>query len=60
MSDKNTSFIMTKDKETAEKLIALGFKEIKNGNGVFTFANNTKLNFDYQETKVVFSNSLCF
>lgn len=39
------NFIQTKDAETADKLRSLGFPEIKNTNGMFTFVNCGALTF---------------
>lgn len=54
------NFIQTKDKETAEKLHALGFQEIPSVLGYYTFLNCQKCNFEEVDThKISFTNKLC-
>jgi len=52
---KKDLFIKTSDKETADLLVSQGFKLINEINGVFTFANNSKLNFNNTKN-VVYTN----
>ena len=50
------NFIKTTDTETANKLIALGFKVVSHIGNIYTFLNETpqKLNFDsVDKTKMV-------
>jgi hypothetical protein len=42
------NFIKTTDKETADKLIAYGFKLISHVCGVYTFLNEVPQNFNYE------------
>lgn len=54
-------FIKTTDKETADKLIAEGFKLISQINNVYTFLNQSvqNLNFDkVDRKKIVYDNIL--
>lgn len=54
-------FIKTTDTETANKLIAFGFKLVSNIGNVYTFLNEVpqKLNFDsVDKTKIVYDNKL--
>lgn len=54
-------FIKTTDKETAEKLIAEGFKLISQANNVYTFLNQPPQNFSFDETikkKIAYDNIL--
>ena len=55
------TFIKTTDTETAEKLIALGFKLISHIGSVYTFINEIpqKLNFEsVDKTKIAYDNKL--
>lgn len=54
-------FMKTTDAETANKLIALGFKLISHIGSVYTFLNEApqKLNFDSVDaTKIAYDNKL--
>ena len=54
-------FIKTTDTETADKLIALGFKLISHIGSVYTFLNEAtqSLNFEsVEQTKIVYDNKL--
>ena len=54
-------FIKTTDAETANKLIAFGFKLVSNIGSVYIFLNDgpQKLNFDsVDKTKIVYDNKL--
>ena len=54
-------FIKTTDVETANKLIAFGFKLVSNIGNVYIFLNEVpqKLNFDsVDKTKIVYDNKL--
>lgn len=54
-------FIKTTDKETADKLIAEGFKLISKINNVYTFLNQSISHFafnDVDKTKIVYDNIL--
>lgn len=54
------NFIKTSDKETREKLLKLGYVEIKENGGFYTFINDTtKMNFgEVDKNKICFSNIL--
>ena len=54
-------FIKTTDSETANKLIALGFKLVSDIGNIYTFLNEVpqKINFDsIDKTKIVYDNKL--
>ena len=56
------NFIITKNEETANKLIIAGFKLIKNNNGIWTFINGTVTNFNFEDIDkktYTYSNKLC-
>ena len=60
MSQKK-NFIKTTDKETAEKLISLGFQLMSQDNGVYTFLNQSSNNFNFDEVdskKMAYTNIL--
>jgi hypothetical protein len=60
MSQKQ-NFIKTTDKETAEKLMSLGFQLVSQSNGIYTFLNQAPTNFNFDETdkkKVAYTNIL--
>ena len=55
------NFIVTKDKETADQLVACGLKMVANSDGVYTFANilQSTMNFSNIDVKkVVYTNML--
>lgn len=57
------NFIVTKDKETSDRLIAEGFRLIAEENGKFTFENKSSSHFFAKEEdlkKVVYTNILTF
>lgn len=59
MSQKQ-NFIMTTDKETADKLISAGFQLVSQ-NSVYTFLNQPPKNFIFDEAdkrKIVYTNIL--
>ena len=54
-------FIKTTDKETADKLIAEGFKLISQVNNVYTFLNQPPSNFNFDavdKKKIAYDNIL--
>lgn len=55
-----TNFVVTTDKETADKLIAEGFRLVSDVGGKYTFeAKSGNMNFDKIDTKkVVYTNML--
>lgn len=57
------NFIQTSDKETAEKLIYLGFQQIPDNSGsYYTFLNNQVFNFEsvnLDEKKINYTNRIC-
>lgn len=60
MSQKK-NFIMTSDKETADKLISVGFQLVSQDNGTYTFLNQLPKNFSFEEvdkTKMAYTNML--
>ena len=60
MSQKQ-NFIKTTDKETADKLISLGFQLISHDSGVYTFLNQPKKHFNFDEVdknKMAYTNIL--
>jgi hypothetical protein len=55
------NFIKTTDKETADKLIAEGFKLISQSGSMYTFLNQPSKQFDFNKIdnkKVVYDNKL--
>ena len=54
------NFVVTKDKETAEKMSACGMRLLSDANGVYTFENKvTNMNFsEIDVKKVVYTNML--
>lgn len=57
----NKKFIKTTDAETANKLIAFGFRLVSNIGNVYTFLNELpqNINFDsVDKTKIVYDNKL--
>lgn len=58
--DKNM-FIKTSNPETRNVLKNAGFYEISYDSGIWTFSNDTALNFNFENLKnITFSNKLCF
>ena len=60
MSQKQ-NFIMTTDKETADKFISAGFQLVSQTGSAFTFLNQLPKNFSFEEvdnTKVAYTNIL--
>ena len=60
MSQKQ-NFIMTTDKETADKLISVGFQLVSQNNGIYTFLNQLPKNFAFDEVdkkKMAYTNIL--
>ena len=60
MSQKQ-NFIKTTDKETADKLISVGFQLVSQSGSVYTFLNQTPINFSFDvidTQKVAYTNSL--
>lgn len=60
MSQKQ-NFIMTTDKETADKLISAGFQLVSQSGNAYTFLNNVPKNFNFDEVskkKVAYTNIL--
>lgn len=55
------NFINTTDKETVDKLIAVGFQLVSHTGGVYTFLNQPPKNFTFDEVdkkKVAYTNTL--
>lgn len=55
------TFIKTQDKETADKLLSLGFKLLSQDGSVYTFLNQPPKNFAFSEAdkkKIVYSDIL--
>lgn len=60
MSQKQ-NFIMTRDKETADKLISAGFQLVSQSGNVYTFLNQLPKNFSFDEVdkgKMAYTNIL--
>jgi hypothetical protein len=60
MSQKQ-NFIKTTDKETADKLMSLGFQLVSQSGSVYTFLNQAPANFNFDEAdkkKVAYTNIL--
>lgn len=52
-------FISVRTEEDRQKLLKLGFKEVQNSNGLYTFLNDShKRNFEEQGVKPIAHNSL--
>lgn len=59
MSQKK--FIMTSDKETADKLISVGFQLVSQNGNAYTFLNQLPKNFSFDESdkkKMAYTNML--
>lgn len=55
------NFIKTTDSEIASKLLELGFQEVDNTNGIYTFLNTGMIQFsdnDIDKSKIQYSNML--
>ena len=55
------TFIKTTDEETANALIAFGFKIVSHIGTVYTFLNDAPKNFNYEsveKSKIVYDNTL--
>lgn len=60
MSQKQ-NFIMTTDKETADKLISVGFQLVSQNSNCYTFLNQIPTNFNFDEIdkkKMAYTNML--
>lgn len=60
--DKKTAFIVTKDKETANKLIAEGLRLVTEINGTYTFENKLAVPMVFDQVdrrKIAYTNTLC-
>ena len=60
MSQKQ-NFIMTTDKETADKLISAGFQLVSHSGNAYTFLNQLPKNFNFNEVdknKMAYTNIL--
>lgn len=44
-------FIKTQDKETADKLVSLGFKVVNKSGDTWTFLNDANIRFEAEENK---------
>ena len=56
------NFIKTSDASTAETLIKLGFQQIDEQGGIYTFLNTGKVQFsdsDIDKSKIQYINTLC-
>ena len=55
----NNCFISVHTEEDRQKLLSLGFQEIKNSDGLYTFLNDArKRNFDAENVHVISHNTL--
>ena len=55
------NFIKTTDKETADKLISVGFQLVSQNGNVYTFLNQLPSNFSFDEVdekKMAYTNTL--
>jgi hypothetical protein len=55
------NFITTNDKETADKLISVGFQLVTQNGNTYTFLNQLPTNFSFDEVdkkKMVYTNTL--
>lgn len=60
MSQKK-NFIKTTDKDTAEKLISVGFQLVSQSGNAYTFLNQLPINFNFDEIdqkKMAYTNTL--
>lgn len=56
-----TNFVCTSDQSTADKLVTQGLKLLSVSNGLYTFINDTKCNFEQiDNTKILHTNQLTF
>lgn len=53
-------FIKTKDEETKNMLLSLGYKLQSKDGEIYTFLNDKALSFDDKKLKVTYSNVLTF
>lgn len=62
MDIKKMNFIVTQDIDSRTALLSHGFTEVPSMNkDIFVFVNEPKkLNFDYDNLKIVFTNKLTF
>ena len=58
--NNKANFIKTKDRDTYEEMIKLGFELIDDTNGTWTFLNNTEYPIKFEKNKIVYSDVLCF
>ena len=56
MADKK--FIKTKDQNTKNTLVDIGYTLFSNNNGEYIFLNNGKVTFDKKNIKAVYTNIL--
>lgn len=59
----NKHFIMTMDKNIADKLLKNGYTQLDNTDNTYIFINDGKMNFNENPIdmkKVTFTNTLCF
>lgn len=55
----NNHLISVFTEKDRQKLLSLGFQEIKDSRGVYTFLNDThKKNFDAENMHIIFHNTL--
>lgn len=60
--EKKSTFIITKDKETANKLISEGLRLVTEINGTYTFENkpiHTMVFDQIDKKKMAYTNTLC-
>ena len=59
----NTKFIATSDEETRTLLRKIGYEEIQNSNGLYTFVNDKPMTFasaaGIEISKLRYTNTLC-
>ena len=61
INNKNQSmFIKTQDSDTCEELKRAGFNLIDYSDNTWTFANKQDCPLVFEDSKIVYSNKLCF
>ena len=53
-------FLVCKDEATKDKLLANGFKLLKDEDGLYMFLNQEQANFDFSELEIITTNRLNF
>ena len=53
-------FLICKDEEVKEELLANGFKLLKEDDGIYVFLNKEKDHFDFSKLEIISTNRLNF